>query len=446
VKSQSPSIPAVTVTRAILIFALAALSLPAARTAAAQEKQLFSFTYAEGEEPSSDLLLDAKGNLYGAARGGGPHGFGDVFELIHEINGSWTFKILHAFGAVIEGSSDGGQLRSDLTWGPDGSIFGTTYGGGKHGQGTVFELLPESNGQWTEKILYNFGSVPQDGTEPYGGVVRGANGHLYGTTYSGGKDFRGTVFELIPSASGQWTEKTLHSFQSENDGYAPIGNLALDAQGHLYGANFLGGKNLVGAVFELTPQASGSWTEKVIYNFGTPADGPASPLAGLIFDAKGNLYGTSTMGGQSSGDSCSCGTVFELSPQANKTWKEKTLYSFKMAFTDGNAPKSALHFDSKGNLYGTTDAGGPHSTGTVFELSPAAGGLWTEKILYSFGSTTTDGYSPIAGVTPDSAGNLYGTTFAGGTDRYYGTVFEIVHPKAAAETEDDADATDSLPE
>jgi len=434
-KSRFLSLRTVRAFRASLIFPLALLSLSVARTAAAQEKQLISFTYADGEEPSTDLLVDAKGNLFGATRGGGPHGQGDVFELIHEANGSRTFQILHAFGTVIDGSLDGGQPRSNLTWGPGGSILGTTYGGGKHGQGTVFELTPGPKNQWTETILYAFGGVAGDGLEPYGDVVRAANGHLYGTTYVGGKYFQGTVYELIPSAAGPWTEKIIHNFQTENDGYAPIGNLALDAHGHLYGTTFFGGKNSLGTVFELTRQANDTWTETVIYNFGTPAGGPASPFAGVIVDAKGNLYGTSTTGGQSPGNSCLCGAVFELVLQANKTWKEKILHSFKLVATDGYAPKSALHFDSKGNLYGTTDAGGAHSVGTVFELSPAAG-LWTEKLLYSFGSSSTDGSSPLAGATPDSAGNLYGTTFIGGKDRYYGTVFEIVHSKAAAEEDE----------
>lgn len=440
---KCPRLPFVSVFSACRALTLLSgfLYLQGGGAALAQENQIFSFTYAEGELPRSGLLLDAKGNLYGAASGGGTHGRGDVFELVRETNGSWKFEVLHPFGSVIEGSVDGGEPRGDLIWGPGGTLIGTTYSFGKHGSGTVFELTPQSNGQWTEKILYDFGASAQDGKEPAGGVVRDKNGHLYGTTYVGGKYDGGTVFELIPAATGSWTEKILHNFEGflgGTDGYSPVGSLVLDPQGHLYGATFFGGKNTSGVVYEVTIGASGEGTEKVIYPLGAIggiAGNPATSNAGLVLDGKGNLYGTSTEGGQELGNSCSCGTVFELSPGPGGTWKETTIHHFIAAKTDGSDPRSSLIFDTAGNLYGTTYNGGAYGRGSAFELTPGAAGKWTEKLLSSFGRSETDGSFPIARLVRDSAENLYGVTYMGGKDNF-GAIFEIPHAKAAAKQDD----------
>jgi uncharacterized repeat protein (TIGR03803 family) len=372
--------------------------------------------------------------------GGGTHSRGEVFELIKETNGSRTLKVLYNFGSQ-NGYLDGALPKAALIRDAAGSFYGTTYGGGKHG--TVFELS-ESNGAWTEKILYSFSGGATDGYGPMGEVARDAAGHLYGTTYLGGKFDGGTVFELTPKSAGMWTEKILYSFHPGAEGYYPRGRLALDAKGNLYGATFFGGPNDgSGTVFELV-KSGNSWTKKTIYSPGATG-GPSFFYAGVILDAKGDLYGTSALGGQSQGQSCSCGTVFRLSPGAKETWKESILHSFILSKSDGNLPTADLTIDSNGNLYGTTKDGGAYAKGAVFEVSPGPGGKWTEKLLASLGKNDSDGSTPLGGVARDSAGNLYGTTMAGGPDNE-GTVFEVVHPKAAAALEDSPDDPDLQPE
>ena len=213
------------------------------------------------------------------------------------------------------------------------------------------------------------------------------------------------------------------------------GTLIMDAAGNLYGTTWMGGAYYTcapggpptgcGTVFELTPQADGSWVEKVLHSFGNGADG-AYPDAGLILDAAGNLYGTTESGGGPG----NYGTVFELArTHANAVgWTEKVLHSFGNG-TDGSDPYAGLIIDAAGNLYGTTINGGTYGYGTVFELTPTGGG-WTEQVLHSFNNDGTDGANPIEGVIIDAAGNLYGTTENGGpygTSSYPGdTVFEII--------------------
>jgi uncharacterized repeat protein (TIGR03803 family) len=219
-----------------------------------------------------------------------------------------------------------------------------------------------------------------------------------------------TPFMLATRASAQ-QEKVLHSFNSTSKiGTNPDSPLIFDSAGNLYGTTGLGGAYNGGSLFELTPVAGGRWTIKVLHEFGNGTDGK-TPYGNLIFDAAGNLYGVTAFGGPSSG-----GTAFELSPQAGGTWRETILHSFNSSTTDGNSPTGGLVFDVSGNLYGTTNGGGADNTGTVFALSPAGGGTWTETILHSFGNNSTpDGQQPyLVQLVIDAAGNLYGTTEYGG--------------------------------
>ena len=233
---------------------------------------------------------------------------------------------------------------------------------------------------------------------------------------------------LIPSAQAQSPaisaargEKVLHDFsQAGGEGTFPLDRLIFDAAGNLYGTTLAGGIPGIdgGTVFELMPAAGGHWTEQVLHEFGNGSDGYA-PFAGLIFDAAGNLYGTTSTGG-----TYFHGAVFELTPNRSGGWTETVQYSFQGYPTDGDGPMAGLIFDAAGNLYGTTYFGGTYGPGTAFELTPTQGGGWTETVLHNFGNGT-DGVWPDAGLIFDPAGNLHGTTEHGGTYNYYGTVFEL---------------------
>src|ERR1019366_3869042 len=210
-------------------------------------------------------------------------------------------------------------------------------------------------------------------------------------------------FELTPGADGSWIEKVLYSFRNYPDGSLP-GCLIIDAAGNLYGTTWQGGANNVGTVFELTSGPGGSWTEKLLHSFGNYPDG-SGPNSSLVFDAAGNLYGTTYNGGQNG-----MGTVFELTPDGSGGWTERVLHHFTNA--DGAVPYAGLTFDGAGNLYGTTSLGGSDNNGTVFELTPTVGGSWTETVLHSFRSDGADGSQPVAGLVL-VAGNLSGTTYQG---------------------------------
>ncbi|HXM23300.1 MAG TPA: choice-of-anchor tandem repeat GloVer-containing protein [Terriglobales bacterium] len=391
---------------------------------AATEEALFSFNNKGGALPDASVIFDAAGNLYSTAAYGGSGsctgGCGTVFELKPKAGGGWTQKVLHRFANTAK---DGHYPYAGLVFDASGNLYGTTAFGGSGpctgGCGTVFELTPKAGGGWTERVLHSFNG--KDGRYAEAALILDASGNLYGTTPVGGAHGYGTVFELTQSAGGAWTAKVLHNF---NGGYGSYGSLIFDTSGNLYGTTGGGGTYNYGTVFKLTPNANGHWTETVLHSFN--GNDGLQPLAGLILK-KGGLYGTTLSGGAYNG-----GTVFELTPKTGAGWTEKVLYSFCSSFfhscPDGSGPQAALIFDATGNLFGTTASGGSTNCsevgcGTVFELTPSAGGNWTEKVVYSFDATGTDGFIPVASLTIDTAGDLFGTTHDGGVG--YGTVFEI---------------------
>ena len=295
-----------------------------------------------------------------------------------------TLTTLYTFGT----GANGGLLLD-----AQGNLYGTTAYGGTNGNGTVFELSAAGVGT----VLYSF-QGGTDGRVPTAGLVRDAQGNLYGTTYFGGSNISGTVFKLSPAG----TETLLHSFIGP-EGYAPESVLALDVQGNLFGtASKSSGNSSAGTVFEIAADG----TEKDLYRFQGKKDG-AYPVAGLVRDAQGNFYGATFGGGLVRG------TVFKLTPNGTHT----VLYNFK-AGTDGAHPWGDLVRDAQGNLYGTTYSGGTNGFGTVFELTAAG----VETVLYNF-KGNPDGKNPTAGLVRDAAGNLYGVA-KGGTFKH-GLLFEI---------------------
>jgi uncharacterized repeat protein (TIGR03803 family) len=424
------------VTAFAVVFGFLAIAAPL--FAASKEKVLYSFCtiYAckDGGDPTADLIFDAAGNLYGTTDSGGASGAGTVFELSPGADGTWTETVLYSFCPGGWPCADGQQPQGGLIFDATGNLYGTTSGGGNFcfgitSCGVVFRLTPGTNGTWTETVLYSFCSASgcTDGASPNASLVLDAAGNLYGTTEMGGsygsgcKGYGcGTVFELKPGANGTWTETVLHSFGNGKDGTYPFAGLIFDAAGNLYSTTVMGGPYGWGTVFELTPNANGKWSEKVLHAFSY-GKGGESPWAGLIFDTYGNLYGTTEAGGAHN-----VGTAFELTPGAGGKWKEKVLHTFNGEDRkDGSNPVAGLIFDTAGNVYGTTTWGGPYGWGTVFELTPNANGRWTEKVLHFFnGDGRKDGGNPYAGLILDAAGNLYGTTTVGGAN-VNGTVFEI---------------------
>ena len=385
------------------------------------------YNFAGGSDPKlpyAGLIFDKAGNLYGTTELGGTNNQGTVFEITPNSNGIWTESVLYNF----IGGADGGQPYASLVFDQAGNLYGTTNFGGSAncnlGCGTVFKLTPGSGG-WTETVLYTF-TGGNDGREPNARLLFDAPGNLYGTTMLGGNVSSvcstgcGTVFKLTPGSSG-WTETVLYAFPGGIDGASPYAGLAFDTAGNLYGTASAGGNSGYGAIFKLTPGSSG-WTERVLHAFTGNYDGKYA-YGDLILDGAGNLYGTAFQGG------VGYGAVFELTPSTNGRWKEKVLHGF------GNSPSAnpvaGLVMDAAGNLYGTTMEGGTGTScgsagcGTLFKLSPVSVGPWTYRVIHVFGHGS-DGYHPTGDLILDPAGNLYGTTQAGGVQGS-GLVFEIMH-------------------
>jgi uncharacterized repeat protein (TIGR03803 family) len=341
---------------------------------------------------------------------------------------------------------DGAVAYTDLVFDAKGNAYGVTFNGGPYSSsGVAYEVSPPAGGSgtWTSQTLYLFGGATNDPINPTSSLIFDSHGNLYGVAQSGGANGRGAVYELSPPAGGgvPWTLKLLYSFpESGNQGFDPVGTLTFDASGNLYGTtNNSEVGDGGGAVFKLSPRAGGGvpWTLTVLWSFGvnTAYNDGYGAYAGVVF-RNGNLYGTTTNGGLDDFEcGTGCGTVYELTPPAgggSGLWTETLLWSFPSNATDGEAPYSKVVFDSAGNIYGTTNNGGVSGDGTVFELSPPAGGIgsWTENILYSFcpngASGCTDAVFPEAEVTFDSAGNIYTTAAGGLTGR--GTVVELSPP------------------
>jgi uncharacterized repeat protein (TIGR03803 family) len=412
----------------IVLVAVAALAF-SATVAAASEKVLHTFTAGkDGASPFSGVISDGAGNLYGTTYLGGAFNDGLIFKLMPTASGPWKESIVYHFTGGKDGHNPVG-LAIDSA----GILYGIAINGGLptrgpckgNGCGTLFRLSPSKTGGWTFNLLHAFTGGP-DGAAPEG-ITLDAAGDIFVTTFSGAFN-DGAVFEMSPSPTGL-KGSTVHMFPASNsgDGVHPVGPVTIDSAGNLFGITNLGGAHSEGAVYEISPSASG-WTETVIYSFTGATDGQ-KPFGGLIFDATGNLLGTASHGGQNG-----FGVVFQLTPGSGGTWTESVLYSFTNG-SDGGFPEAGLTLDSAGNLFGTTTFGGVTASsctegcGVVFKLTPSSSG-WTESAFYSF-TGGSDGNNPYqSGVTRDSSGNLFGTTLYGGKPNSActigcGVVFEL---------------------
>lgn len=357
----------------------------------------------DGSDPLADLVYNpATGIVYGTTKTGGSSanctkGCGTVFSLLQNGSG---YTVLYRF---VGGASDGANPEAGLTIDTNGNLYGTTYSGGAHNLGTIFKLTPIGGGQFSESILHSF-SGP-DGSHPLSKLALGASGILYGTTFGGGAHGLGTVFELFPSGG----ESVAFSFTGPT-GSHPRAGVVLDSAGDLWGTTSLGGDASLGAVFRLTFNGN-SWSQTFLHSF-IGADG-ANPYAALTLDAMGDVFGTAKAGGSPACTftAAGCGVVFEFQPRGTG-FTENTIYAFTGG-TDGATPIAdvTLVVDSANDqyLYGTASQAGliggtcpAAGCGTLFELcgigSSCQGSLpWTEYTLFDF-LGRNGGRTPAAGV------------------------------------------------
>jgi hypothetical protein len=377
---------------------------------------------------------------------------------------AWILALILGFASVAASAPSNEQVLYSFQSGTDGSfpifgvvsdeagnLYGATLEGGAtncnsiYPCGTVYQLT-QNNGVWVESVLYIFKGEPEgDGASPFGGLVIDSSGNLYGTTAYGGTGSCvllgeevgcGTVFELSPplEQGGFWKEAVLYSFPTSAYGYLPWGQLTSDSAGNLYGATQFGGGRgttcnsfyqYCGEVFELSPPKNkgGNWEARILHSFGSGTDG-ANPNGGLFLDSNGVLYGTTVAGGYDcphhSGEGC--GTVFALAPPAGNgdEWTETQLHVFQNG-SDGTSPIAGVTVDSQGFVYGGAQGGdNGEGNGIIFRLAPN-GGTWKQTILHSFGSDVFY-YGPAVSYF-DTQGYLYGTTNAG--QNIGGSVFRM---------------------
>jgi uncharacterized repeat protein (TIGR03803 family) len=389
-------------TSVCVAFVFLACMMSFASNPPAAERILHTFTGGnDGSEPDSGLALDRFGNLYGTTFFGGSANAGVVYRITRTSSGLRE-TVIYAFKG---GSSDGANPSGSLLITPGGRIFGTTTGGGL-GYGVVFELVPSSTG-YTEKLLHAF---PRGEDPVNAGVITDASGNLYGETAGGGAFGDGTIYELKHTSTG-YKYALLYSFASGTDGDYPSGGLIFDSAGNLYGTTASGGPGFDGDVFELKPAGNGTWTETVLYTFTGNSDG-VNPESALAMDSSGNLFGTTVFGGDTScAGGFGCGEVFELT-NSGGVWTKTIVHAFTDT-PDGHGPMAGVTFDAAGNMFGTTSNGGNSGTGVLYEISPTTGG-WTESVVYSF-SNGADGGFPATPVTFDAKGDLFGTAQFGGS-------------------------------
>jgi len=337
----------------------------------------------DGADPHSGVVIDRDGNIFGTTFSGGAQGGGAVYKLTPNANG-YTETVIHSFCSAA-GCADGKNPLAGLIL-DKGKLYGTAILGGANGLGVVFELVPKlKKTAYTEKVLYSFCPVSgcADGEVPIAPLVMDAHNNLYGTA-DGGAYEGGVAFALIfDRQTDTYSEQVLYSFCAVGgtnctDGYTPgYDSLLLDKLGDLFGTLTYGGKFKNGAVFELTPSAGNTpYAYNVLYNFCSKTDcgDGANPIAGLVADKAGDLYGTTYGGGETHlGTVPGVGTVYVLTfNQVKGVYDETVLHTFcrKSSCPDGSSPLAGLIVEEKGSLLGTAQGGGSAEYGTVFRLRP----------------------------------------------------------------------------
>ena len=406
-----------------LLWISLALTLLCAAGRAQTETVLYNFTgSSDGYTPLGSLVADSFGNYYGTTFDGGlfsgqcsrqgftDPGCGTVFEISPNGSGGWTLKTLYRF----KGAPDGAAPSSNLVLDSQGNLYGTTRYGGNGGQhcddigllgcGTVFRLSPSKSGEWTESVIY--GSLAGIRAAYPASLVSDSAGNLYGTLFPGkgcsSVTGCGYVFKLTPGGSGSWAFSIVHAFSGNSDGAFPTG-VTVDSFGNLFVTTEEGGVDF-GTLVEFTPTGSDTYTTHLLHTFSDP--GGESPIAAVTLDAAGNIYGTASIGGNTSVCPDGCGTVFELSPNSVGTYDFSVIFSFSSIIH--SYPQTSLVFDAAGNLYGLAGITGP---GFMFELSPSGTNSWTESAVYNFSFRADTGAEPLPpnGLVVDSSGHLFGT-------------------------------------
>lgn len=318
------------------------------------------FNFTSGAAPKARVVFGPDGHLYGTASGGA------VFNLIPSPTvcstaqcQPWRVTTLHAFTGYPDGAEPG---YGDLTWDVQGNIYGTTTMGGTKDLGVVYEMMPPvpPSKTWTESVIWNF--TGPDGQNPQNAVIFDTNGNLLGTAEQGGANGFGTVFRLTQSGN-TWTETNVYDFQGGTDGKSPIAGLMIDGSGNVYGATSDGGSGGGGTVFELVPSGN-SYTFKLLYSFSGQQGNNCGPWGTLTTDATGSLYGTTYCDGSNHG-----GSVFKLTSTQNG-WVYTSFHDFPAYRSDATNPISNVSFDANGNLWGTASFCGGGCEGLVWMIKP----------------------------------------------------------------------------
>jgi uncharacterized repeat protein (TIGR03803 family) len=392
---------------------LVALVLAGPAAGANKYRVLYAFSGGQdGGTVYGGVAFDKQGNLYGTTGAGGGYNRGTVFELTPNADGSWTETVIHSFCSE-KNCADGDDPWAGLVLDPDGNLYGAT-------QWTLFEMSPSSGG-WQFNVVYN-------GTGSRSLLLLDKAGNLYGA-FGLSKGHGGAISELVRGSDG-WKLRTLYAFCIQIpciDGDSPNA-VIWDPDGNLYGTTQLGGTGKTGdfgTVFELRHSSGGKWTHRVLHSFQSFQGDGELLYDTLVRDQAGNLYGTTAQGGKYGCGYVGCGAVFRLSRDSHGGWKETVLHSFKPG-KNGSTPIGGVALDKEGNLYGATAGGGigtcSGGCGVVFKLTPRSNGVWTYTVVHRF--TGQDGANPVAAVTLDEKGNIYGTTWIQGPAGD-GVVFEI---------------------